>query len=285
MTLIHDRTPEAVALLHAHAARHVVGELADTAQVAAVVGVERVAAATGVDDPQTLRAHLDDHDDPLVAEVLQSVVVAVERVDGAWAVDASTVNAEAGAHPVSTDATLLRAAVRAGHDSLADMPYYGLRYGARGARFTTSDSAWLVALVAATEGVALQQVTWLATLLARKGMPSWLLERHLLALEHHVRDAGRDPGPLRASADALAERRRAHLDDDALERADALAERMVIAPPTPRTGALLAAALADVRSGFARDDDVLTSWLVDPARTTRDDADAVWAVRELVALA
>jgi hypothetical protein len=50
----------------------------------------------------------------------------------------------------------------------------------------------------------------------------------------------------------------------------------------PRTGALLAAAIADERAGLTRDDSSLVSWLTDPERVPEDVATALRAVRQRI---
>ena len=59
--------------------------------------------------------------------------------------------------------------------------------------------------------------------------------------------------------------RRRHVDDDLLRSADVWAdEALGDALPVPRTGALLAAAVADERAGVTRDDSAVVDWLTDP---------------------
>src|ERR1700759_3135283 len=91
---------------------------------------------------------------------------------------ASTVNAEAGAHPISSDPVERLAAVAATRRSWKEFPYYPRRYGERGWRFSLSDSGWIQTLCDAGPGEALAQIKWLGGLLAARGMPCLLLERH-----------------------------------------------------------------------------------------------------------
>ncbi|NUR15275.1 MAG: hypothetical protein HOQ13_03070 [Dermatophilaceae bacterium] len=171
------------------------------------------------------------------------------------------------------------------------MPYYGARYGARGSRFATTDSAWLVSLAWLDEAGAVRQVQWLARVLAARGMPSWLLEIHLDELVGEVRSVA-DPGTvgaLPAAAAALASARRRHVDDELLEAADAWAleaveavEGAVDALPVPRAGALMAAAVADARSGVTRDDTALLDWLTDGERVPDPVATALLEVHRRI---
>ena len=286
------RADDVHALLLTHADRAVTGPLEDPAVLAAVVGIERLVVATGSTDSRTLRAALAARPvrgsdagqiAQLVAEARSHVAAGLIRRESGQAVDAGVVNPASGGYEITTDATLLRAAVRAAQGSINAMPYYGARYGARGSRFATTDSAWLISLAALTEDRAVHQVEWLARVLAPRGMPSWLLETHLDALVAEVRSvAGEEAaGSLPAAARALAGTRRRHVDDDLLRSADVWAdEALGDTLPVPRTGALLAGAIADERAGVTRGDSSLVSWLTDPERVPEDVATALRAVRQ-----
>src|SRR6476661_4624532 len=109
-------------LLLTHADRAVTGPLEDPAVVAAVVGIERLVVATGSTDPRTLRAAVTGQVVPgsdagqiaeLVAEARSHVAAGLIRRDSGQAVDAGVVNPASGGYEITTDATLLRAAVRA----------------------------------------------------------------------------------------------------------------------------------------------------------------------------
>jgi hypothetical protein len=288
------RADDVHALLLTHADRAVTGPLEDPAVLAAVVGIERLVVATGSTDTRTLRAALAGRPvrgsdagqiAQLVAEARSHVAAGLIRRESGQAVDAGVVNPASGGYEITTDATLLRAAVRAAQGSINAMPYYGARYGARGSRFATTDSAWLISLAALTEDRAVHQVEWLARVLAPRGMPSWLLETHLDALVAEVRSVADEDavGSLPAAALALAGTRRRHVDDDLLRSADAWAdEALGDTLPVPRTGALLAAAIADARAGVARDDSSLVGWLTDPERVPEAAATALLAVRRRI---
>ncbi|MFC8502391.1 hypothetical protein ACFUC1_08525 [Pedococcus sp. NPDC057267] len=285
---------EARQLLLANVDRAVTGPLEDPALFAAVVGVERLVVATGSTDPEVLRAALEGrlpghpHGSDvasLVAEGERHVAAGLVRRAGRHGVDAALVNPDAGAYEVTTDATLVRAAVRAAQRSLDAMPYYGLRYGERGSRFASTDSAWLISLAHLGEERATRQVAWLCRVLAGRGMPSWLMELHLDELVAEVRAVSGEGavGALPAAAEAVATARRRHVDDDLLALADGWADdSMGDELPVPRTGALLAAATADVLSGVTPDDHVLVDWLTDPARVRPEVADTVHWVRRQV---
>ena len=285
---------EARQLLLSHTDRAVTGRLDDPALFAAVVGVERLVVATGSTDAEVLQAALEgrlqEHRDgsdvaALVAEGERHVVAGLARRANRQAVDAGVVNPNAGSYDVTTDATLVRAAVRAAQRSLDAMPYYGVRYGERGSRFATTDSAWLISLAHLSEERANRQVAWLCRVLAGRGMPSWLMELHLVELVAEVRTvAGSDAvGALPAAASTLTAARRRHVDDELLALADRWANDAVGEElPVPRAGALMAAATADTLMGVAADDHALRDWLTDPARVRPEAAKALRAVRQRI---
>ena len=277
-----------------HADRKVTGPLEDPAVLAAVVGVERLVVATGSTDEAVLRSALTgdvvadadpDRVAALVAEARSHVMAGLLRRATGQAVDAGIVNPASGGYEITTDATLLRAAVRAAQGSIDAMPYYGARYGARGSRFATTDSAWLVSLATLAEDRAVHQVEWLSRVLAARGMPSWLLEIHLDALVAEVRsvaDSGA-VGSLPVAADALGRARRRHVDDDLLRSADSWADEVLgDALPVPRAGALMAAAVADERAGVTRDDRALVDWLTDSARSDESATARLLGVRQRI---
>ncbi len=291
MTTSAPYAEEARRLLVEQTDRTLTGLVDDPALVAAVVGVERLVVATGSTDAATLRAALRPRGqrDPAVAEVAQeavaSVVAGLERRESGEPVDAGVVNADAGRHEIVTDATLLRAGVRAAQRSYDAMPYYRLRYGGRGARFASTDTAWLISLADQGREQAVRQVWWLARVLANRGMPALLLEQHLTAL---VAELGSAAGPdaagtLPAAAEALATARRRHVDDDLLDRADRWAEEALGADlPFPGTGRLLAAATADELSGLAPDDRQVYEWLSYPERVHPDAGHRLHALRDRI---
>ena len=272
----------------------------DPVGVAAVVGAEQLRglAADGLaGDVERLVGWLsqgphgagpdlaapDVHEEVVLTarEALEQVIVGLIQVARGRGTDAGIVNVEAGHHAVVTDGALLRAAVRAGRRSLADMPYYEQRYGRRGRRFTSSDSAWLVTLVELSGEAATAQVTWLARVLAERGMPAMLLEAHLLVLADELAAAA---GPasrwagLVSLAEGLAVGRRAVVPDDLIDGADARLVELAGELVVPRAGNLVAAAVADVGSGIALTTEPCTGWLADADRFGEGWATAVRAL-------
>ncbi len=94
-------------------------------------------------------------------------------------VQSTSINPEAGNHPVPQNELELRAVFIASKASLVELPYVHARYGKRGESFSDSDGAWLVTLADFSEKVAFKQTEWLAKLLSALGMPSVTLEIHL----------------------------------------------------------------------------------------------------------
>jgi hypothetical protein len=263
---------EATALVLQHCDRQAQGPETDATVVAAVVGVERVAGILGTTDADTLRLAVlealehDGDDAPgevarVVLELVRTIGLALPRRSSAWPADATVLNPETGGHKIATDLSMLRAAIRAARTSYEGLPYYRDRYGDRGARFSVSDSSWIVHLVAAPEAVAVQQVFWLADMLATRGMPTWLMELHLDTMAEELMSSDLPTGALPHAVAALA-----------LERAETLVAERVDAPPTTPVGRLLAAAAADVRSGASRSSAPLVDWVADPVRTSAEDA-------------
>lgn len=184
---------------------------------------------------------------------------------------ATTFNAEAGTHQVPSDLAETAAALRAGERCLAEFPYFLERWGERGHRYTRSDVAWLASLAQLEPAEAVGQVHWLAGVLARRGMPTLLLERQLLLLEEELRAGGtspRDWGFLGTAARALAARRHAALPDDV---AGQLAASFLAAAghgsEAGRLSAarLLLAAVADEVTGLPGTIGSLTTWYLAPA--------------------
>jgi hypothetical protein len=200
--------------------------------------------------------------------------------------DARTLNAEAGNHPVTADPRELAAALRAGERTWARYPYYAARYGERGERFTRSDSGWLATLAEEEPGRAIEQARWLGRVLAARGMPQRLLEVHLATLVEELTAAVPERAAryavLARASEALAAARAAHVDDARLAALDRAFDARVgagAAARLPRSGEIVAAAVADDLAGIPRALASVEAWFCDPARF-----DAAWieAVRATI---
>lgn len=191
---------------------------------------------------------------------------------------AATLNPEAGAHPITQDPDALRAALRASARMLARYPYFEIRFGERGKRFSDSDSAWLATLVEYPQTLVDAQVGWLAGVLASRGIPRILLERHLRVLVEELRPDDANPAPTGAAlnvavliraAQGLAERRSARIDDAHLEsigRAFDAALGEAAHPCRPGIGDIIGGAVADEADGLADTVSSTLGWLSDPDR-------------------
>lgn len=268
-------TRDPLALLLEEVGRDRTGEVRDAAQWAAVVGVERVSLVAGTDDPGQLRQLLQGRThgstaDAVSVEVRRAwgrVAEALERGMSDRGPDAGTAHREAGRHSVTTDAVRLRAAIRAAHRTFEAEPYYRARYADRGARFAGSDSAWLVTLADLPADGAVGQAAWLAKVLAGRGMPTWLLGRHLVDLAEELSTVGCEPGALVAASGWLADTRRSVLDDARLVAVgDELRAATGHDEPLPGAAALVLAAAADVATGLAASYDSCVGWLTDETR-------------------
>lgn len=172
-------------------------------------------------------------------------------------IPASSINPSAGSYPITFDPRELEAARRAGNASVAEFPYYLERYGERGRMFGASDGAWLVALCDFGAEHVRGQVLWLGTVLASRGMPRWLLERHLQVLHAELVRALPENvdryAPLLDAAALLRGLRQARIaEQDFRELAEDFAARAepTLAERLPAMGAILAAAVADEADGL-----------------------------------
>jgi heme oxygenase len=201
----------------------------------------------------------------------------------------SELNHSAGCHAIPEDLRELRAALLAAEESFQGSRYYAARYGERGLRFSRSDSAWLATLAREEVSLASRHVHWLARVLAARGMPRWLLERHLQTL--HAKLTNSVPEWAAAYQTLLtcaAELRHARIAAIPEARIEALTSTFVrgrsaeegIAPD--EAAALLVAAAADERCNIAGAVASLEGWLADPRRFS---AEWVAAARRTLAAA
>jgi hypothetical protein len=235
---------------------------------------------------------MTDRDDAQDADELIEEVVASATDESQRAQPVAALNPEAGHHVVTTDPRELGAALRAGLQTQRRFRYYERRYGERGRAFTRSDSAWIVTLAEEPRGVAESQLRWLGALLAARGMPRWLLETHLQALNAEL--VASVPGKkesydvLLRVAEVFRDERLSHLDEATSFELATTFDRRVGATASrelPEAGALIVAAVADERVGMHRAVASLLEWLADPARFSEEwvktAIETVAAAREL----
>lgn len=193
----------------------------------------------------------------------------------------SAANPEAGDVHVPADDQLADAVEHAVLLTWRHNPYYRLRFGERGLRFSLSDSGWMATLPDHGVSGARQQLTWLHRVLANRGMPGWLLEDHLGMMQRvldrrvpHRRDDWAVFGTVRGE---LADARRAVLPDAELNaRAEAFAR--AAGAPGHRlfvgAGRLLAGAWADQEQGMPKAIETMLSWVAN-----RDHLPESWCDR------
>ncbi len=197
----------------------------------------------------------------------------------------TSLNPEAGRHNVPQDEAEFNAALHAGDLAWEELPYYQLRYGDRGKRFADSDSAWLATLVDHEQSTLNKQVDWLARLLAVRGMPRWVMERHLARVQSELTNTRPDRTEEYAKlGTAVAHLRRQRLAQIDQTTSEALIEAFESVAPNdwqrklPYSGHLLVSALADEKAGIERALPSLLEWLADPDRFPPEWVDAVLEV-------
>lgn len=197
---------------------------------------------------------------------------------------ARTLNFEAGRHVVPLDEREIGAALRAGEWTWRRFPYYKWRYGARGERFTRSDSAWLVTLVDLEQQDMDKQIIWLGQVLSARGMPQWFLEYHLRKLQETltlaIPEKASTYSRLSHTALLLANRRRKHVSDELMQMCGVAFDEHVgqeWSQKLPETGQLLAAAVADEKQGIGQAVSSVETWMTDETRFPKHWADEVRA--------
>lgn len=218
----------------------------------------------------------------LLAELVAIVDALEPRAPRTFSQLVGVLNPAAGKHAIPGDLEEICAAVRAGDRTWAEFPYYQLRYASRGIRYTWSDSAWLVTLCELPQAQLESQVAWLGRLLATRGMPQWLLERHLVYLHDELTRTlparAVHYAPLARAAANLRATRVAHVGEALGAELTAALSALVkpaLVQTLPEAGRLLAAALADERAGITGALPSLLGWLADPERFPPEWVDAV----------
>ena len=178
-------------------------------------------------------------------------------------------NPDSGGHALPDDPREIDAVLRATELCFDAHPYFPQRFGDRGRLFANSDGGYLVSLTSAWQSYVNEQVLWLAQVLSARGMPSWLMEVHLLFLHAELRkrvpDGSLRFAKLRRAASLLRTLRRARM---AQQDFDAVAAEFgaTSGPGIDNAGCLLAAAVCDERGGSTEAVPSLLKWLGDPGR-------------------
>jgi hypothetical protein len=183
---------------------------------------------------------------------------------------ARTVNAAAGDYAITGDPLEWAAAQTAAQRSWTEFPYSARRYGTRGWMFTLSDSGWIATLSAMQPAIAEQRLRWLRELLVTRGMPSFLLERHLDILHEELLLRA----PERAADHSVFAAAAAHFRDErgrVLSESDFRVEASGfdaavrnMAGGVPNMGAVIVGTVADERLGIGGPARSAIAWASDP---------------------
>lgn len=185
----------------------------------------------------------------------------------------TAVNPEAGDHAMPQSETEIARALRCAEAAWREFPYLAMRYGERGRRFTSSDSCWLVSLGELDEAELLSALSWLRDLLAGRGLPSLILERHLATiaddLRLHPAEGALAAGAFAAaSAHFRAEREQVLPAATQLELVALWEPRLVACsgPTVPGAAAIVVAARLDAVRDVPRAWEATYPWFRDAAR-------------------
>lgn len=180
-------------------------------------------------------------------------------------------NSAAGHVPVPENPRETALAIRAGNIVWRAFPYFGFRYGNRGRRFAESDAAYFLTLLGYDQSTIDHQVAWTSSVLAQRGMPSYLLELQLRVLarvlRRHFKGSARFD-PLVVAADRLRDKRRAFIADDELTL---LSQRFAARAGFPGhplalgVGLMIGSAAADETNGSQLAVTSIEAWLTDPS--------------------
>jgi hypothetical protein len=199
---------------------------------------------------------------------------------------ARTLNPEAGEHVISADAGEQAAAEAATRLSWREFPYYAKRYGERGWRFSLSDSGWLQTLCELSPDAARAQMLWLANLLAARGMPRFMMERHLehlyAELVARLPDRAGRYDFLRLLASHLRDLRQASIPASTFAQlaSEFDARTRDCKDAVKNMGAVIVAAVADDAAGVGSVLGKVTEWARDADRFDPEWIQAVQAIIE-----
>jgi len=175
-----------------------------------------------------------------------------------------TLNPAGGFYPVCQSREELLAVLHAADRALAENPYYLYRYGMSGVFFSDSDGGWLAALPGKGLPLMKKQVRWLAGVLSARGIPSFLMARHLRILyEELTRDVPEKSGQwelLKCTADWITPEVTAALSGP--RRPRGLGEEFA----AEEAGTIIAWALLDEQRGFSGAAESVISWYTDTDR-------------------
>lgn len=197
------------------------------------------------------------------------------------------INPEAGNHPMPEDAREIEAALKASTRAWEKYPYYPHRYGARGKKFSDSDTCWLITLTQLDAQGVVKQIRWLGRYLASHGMPQIMLEHTLYFLYDELVAAIPEKqdaySKLKAAAEDLNNIRSAIISERDVEQIAAAFDQRVgskLAQKYTGSGELLVASVADDISTLGGVSANLQDWMTDSQRFSGDWIAAVHATVE-----
>lgn len=199
---------------------------------------------------------------------------------------AAEINVEAGAHAIPQDPLDIALALQARSSAWEQYRYLAHRYGERGRRFTMSDSCWLVVLARMSPASVTKNLEWLRGVLASRGIPTVILEAHLVAISRALAQGTPDQARFSSCFEPFlsrcaAGRRQFGAADRMADLVDGFNRRLRACPgPTVDSAAgLITSAWFDERSGIAGALAATREWFVDAGRFS---ADWIGIVDELV---
>lgn len=183
------------------------------------------------------------------------------------------INPEAGNHPIPNDEREIQAALNASDRIWAKFPYYELRYGQRGKRFSDSDTCWLVTLTNLDPEIVQKQVEWIGRVLSTRGMPLLMLEHTLRALYEELAmmlpDKAATYQKLLKAAETISDARKKRIPKAVFQSLSGEFDQAVgseMAEKYQNTEKLLISSVSDERGGIEGAVSALQDWMVDKNR-------------------
>jgi hypothetical protein len=209
-----------------------------------------------------------------------SVLYPIEYIENYISVN--KINREAGSHPMPNNEREIRAALSASDLTWRLFPYFKMRYGSRGKRFSDSDSCWLVTLTNYDWKFIESQVQWLCCLLANRGMPTIMIEEMLKNLHKKlvetVPEKKTSYDKLLISIEMLRERRFSCIPNSKFKSLSQEFIEMVGSPLTEQYknfGPLLISAVVDKKLGTMESIASIRDWSTDSNRFPKKWINAV----------
>lgn len=190
----------------------------------------------------------------------------------------AAINFEAGHHAMPQNPREIDLALRAAKVAWEKYSYLEHRYGERGRRFTDSDSCWMFTLARAPrEIVVTRALEWLRTVLASRGIPTVILEFHLMAILLAI-DSEFPEQPIKKTqfdrflADRKAERRGLFGAESQSHLVDAFDQRFRACTgfKVELAAELITSAWVDEHSGISGSLSALCNWFTDVERFSTD---------------